>query len=269
MDSFAQSRIGGLTVINMIKQNVLNKKGGIISIGLILVIWEIISHFTPPYLIPNLSTIFDSFLNVITTWKLIRHAFITVARILIALNVAFIVGALLSIFMGFFEKLEDYILPVLHFVMGVPALSWVVFSIIWFPEVEIRILFILVACCAPNYTLELHDAIKAIPKDLKEMMESFRPTRLQLFNKLILPSIVPAILTSWKINVGYATRVAMVAELVGATAGVGFQLLSAQELLDMPGAIAWTLVLFSFLLLSQFLLGSTERKLLSYRPGDK
>ena len=245
----------------------MNKKRGMISIGLLLIIWEISSHFVPPYLVPNLKTILEAFINVISTWKLVRHALITILRILVALNIAFLIGTLLSIFMGIFEKLEDYVLPVLHVIMGVPALSWVIFSIIWFPKVEMRILFILVACCAPNYTLEIHDAIKAIPKDLKEMLASFRPTRRQLFTKLILPSIVPAVLTSWKINVGYATRVAMVAELVGATVGVGFQLLSSQEMLDMPGAIAWTLVLVTFLLLSQFLLGRAESKLLSYRPG--
>ena len=252
-----------------IKNSILKKKGGVISIGIILIIWEISSHFLPPYLIPNLSTLLDSVLKIISSWKLIQHAFITIIRILVALSCAFLVGAVLSIVMGFYKKLEDYILPVLHFIMGVPALSWVVFAIIWFPKVEIRILFILVACCAPNYALEMHDGIKAIPKDFKEMLESFRPNRYQLFTKLILPSIVPAILTSWKINVGYATRVAMVAELVGATAGVGYQLLSAQELFDMPGAIAWTLVLVIFLLLSQLLLGKTERRLLSYRPSTK
>ena len=254
-------------MLNTIKDNIMNKRRGIISIGLLLIIWEISSYFVPPYLIPNLKTILDAFINVISTWGLVRHALITILRILVALNIAFLIGTLLSIFMGIFEKLEDYVLPVLHVIMGVPALSWVIFSIIWFPEVEIRILFILVACCAPNYTLEMYDAIKAIPKDLKEMLESFRPTRRQLFSKLILPSIIPAVLTSWKINVGYATRVAMVAELVGATVGVGFQLLSSQEMLDMPGAIAWTLVLVTFLLLSQFLLGRAESKLLSYRPG--
>jgi hypothetical protein len=49
----------------------------------------------------------------------------------------------------------------------------------------------LVACCTPNYTLEMHDGIKAIPKDHTEMLQSFRPTRWQLFTKLVLPSIVP------------------------------------------------------------------------------
>jgi NitT/TauT family transport system permease protein len=242
------------------------RKGGFISVGLLLVAWQISSFFVPPYLIPDLRTIFHSFINVIVSWDLFRHVLITITRVLAALTIAFLLGAILSISMGFFRKLEEYVLPVLHLIMGVPALSWVIFAIIWFPKVEIRILFILVVCCFPNYTLEMHDGIKAIPKDQKEMLQSFRPSRVQLFTKLILPSIVPAILTSWKINVGYATRVAMIAELVGATLGVGYQLLSAQEKFDMPGAIAWTLMLIAFLLVSQFSLKKTEDWLLSYRP---
>lgn len=247
-------------------KSITHKKGGFISIGLILVAWEISSHFVPHYLIPDLRTLLHSFLKVIFTWALLQQAFITILRVIVALIVSFLLGATLSILMGFFDELEDYILPVLHFIMGVPALSWVVFAIIWFPETETRILFILVACCCPNYTLEIHDGIKGIEKDLKEMLRSFRPSRYQLFRKLVLPSIVPAMLTSWKINVGYATRVAMIAELVGATTGVGYQLLSAQEMFDMPGAIAWTLVLIAFLLISQFFLNKTERRLLRYRP---
>lgn len=243
------------------------KKGGFISFGIILIAWEISSHFVPPYLIPNLSTLLDKFLEVLTSWKLIRHVFITVVRVIIALTISFMLGAALSILMGFVRKSEDYILPVLHFIMGVPALSWVIMAIIWFPDIESRILFILVACCFPNYTLEMYDGIKGIQKDLMDMLQSFRPTRLQLFTKLILPSILPAILTSWKINVGYATRVAMVAELVGATTGVGFQLLSSQEMFDMPGAIAWTLMLIVFLLVSQFSLEKIEHYLLRYRPS--
>ena len=245
------------------------KKGGIISLGLILVAWEISSHFVPNYLIPGIGSISGRFFEVITTWEFLRHAAVTVARVIISLIISFFLGATLSILMGYFRKLEEYILPVLHFIMGVPALSWVVMAIIWFPGVESRILFILVACCSPNYTLEMYDGIKGIQKEYMDMLQSFRPNRWQLFTKLILPSIVPAILTSWKINVGYATRVAMVAELVGATTGVGYQLLSSQELFDMPGAIAWTMVLIAFLLIAQTSLSKTERWLLRYRPSTE
>lgn len=243
------------------------KKGGVISIGLIIVAWQISSYFTPPYLIPSITEIFGKFFEVITHWTFLRQAVFTVARVIVSLLISFFIGAALSILMGYFRKLEEYVLPVLHLIMGVPALSWVVMAIIWIPGVEGRILFILVACCSPNYTLEMYDAIKGIQKDLMDMLLSFRPNRWQLFTKLILPSIVPAMLTSWKINVGYATRVAMVAELVGATTGVGYQLLSSEERFDMAGAIAWTMVLVVFLLIAQASLKKLESWLLRYRPS--
>ena len=53
---------------------------------------------------------------------------------------------------------------------------------------------------------------------------------------LIVPTIVPGILTAWKVNLGNAARVVVVAELVGATGGVGYELLRQQQLFDMAGA---------------------------------
>ena len=75
------------------------------------------------------------------------------------------------------------------------------------------------------------------------MTMSFRPSGWTLFSVLIVPTIVPGILTAWKINLGNAARVVVVAELVGATGGVGYELLRQQQLFDMAGAIAWTMQL--------------------------
>jgi len=43
----------------------------------------------------------------------------------------------------------------------------------------------------------------------------------------------------------------------------------AQELFDMPQAIAWTLVLVVFLLLTQFILLLIEGRLLRWRPAEE
>ena len=68
---------------------------------------------------------------------------------------------------------------------------------------------------------------------------------------MIAPAILPDILTAWKVNLGNASRVVVVAELVGATGGVGYQLLQQQQLFDMAGALAWTLQLVFFVLIVQ------------------
>jgi NitT/TauT family transport system permease protein len=82
---------------------------------------------------------------------------------------------------------------------------------------------------------------------------------------MILPSVLPEVLTAWKVNLGNAARVVVVAELVGATGGVGYALLQQQQLFDMAGALAWTLQLVIFVLIAQAVLSFVETVAFRYR----
>jgi ABC-type nitrate/sulfonate/bicarbonate transport system permease component len=190
----------------------------------------------------------------------------TALRIFAGLTGAFLLGGLLALLIARSRMLENYLTPMLIFLQGIPALSWVVIAIIWFHGVEFRIFFIMVLTTLPAFTFQILDAIRSMSKDLFEMTMSFRPSRWTLFRVLILPTIVPGILTAWKVNLGNAARVVVVAELVGATGGVGYQLLRQQQLFDMAGAIAWTLQLVIFVLAVQQTIVMVENWLLRYRP---
>jgi NitT/TauT family transport system permease protein len=67
------------------------------------------------------------------------------------------------------------------------------------------------------------------------------------------------------VNLGNASRVVVVAELVGATGGVGYELLQQQQIFDMAGALAWTLQLVFFVLVTQRVLSLIERYAFRYR----
>ena len=178
---------------------------------------------------------------------------------------AFILGGILALLIGQSKTMENFIAPVLTFFQGIPALSWVVFAIIWFHGIEFRVLFIMVMTTLPAFTFQILDAFRSMSKDLYEMTMSFRPRRWTLFRFLIVPTIVPGILTAWKVNLGNAARVVVVAELVGATGGVGYQLLRQQQLFDMAGAMAWTLQLVLFVLVVQQTINAIETWALRYR----
>ena len=99
------------------------------------------------------------------------------------------------------------------------------------------------------------------------MALSFRPSRYDLIRVLVVPTVLPGILTAWKVNLGNAARVVVVAELVGATGGIGYALLQQQQIFDMAGAIAWTLVLVIFVLVVQRVITLIEDRVLRYRPA--
>jgi NitT/TauT family transport system permease protein len=229
------------------------------------VLWQIASTFLPPFLFPSLVDVFWRCVGIFREWPEFVHVLATVARILAGLAGAFVIGAVLALVMVRSRLLDKFLSPILTFFQGIPALSWVVFAIIWMHGIESRIFFIMVLTTLPAFTFQVIGALRAMSKDLSEMVMSFRPSRWKMFRAMILPSVLPEILTSWKVNLGNASRVVVVAELVGATGGVGYELLQQQQLFDMAGALAWTLQLVLFVLIAQQLLTLLENYLFRYR----
>jgi NitT/TauT family transport system permease protein len=228
-------------------------------------LWQVASQFFPPFLFPSLVDVFSRCIDIFLSWSQLSDVLATVGRILAGLAGAFVIGALLAVLMFRSRAVNEFLSPILTLFQGIPALSWVVFAIIWFHGIEPRIFFIMVMTTLPAFTFQVLDAYRAMSKDLFEMTLSFRPTRLDLFRTLIWPTVLPGILTAWKVNLGNASRVVVVAELVGATGGVGYELLQQQQIFDMAGAIAWTLVLVIFVLIVQGVITIIEKHALRYR----
>ena len=235
------------------------KRPLIIGLFVVAIIWEISTYYLPPIITPPLKEIALAFWAIFSDLDQLKHLLATGIRVLVALIVSFLMGALIGTLMGTFDKVREYARPLLHFIQGVPALSWVIFAVIWFASVEFRIGFIL-------FALYIESAVRAVSLDLIHLSQAFQANRLQQFRMIIIPSIIPEVISSWTVNLGAGVRVAMVAELIGSTLGVGFQLLNSQAVFDMAGAIAWTLSLVMLLSIFQGIISLTELRLLSWRP---
>jgi NitT/TauT family transport system permease protein len=231
----------------------------------VILLWQFASLFFPRFLFPSLIDVFWRCIDIFSSGAMFGDVLATVFRILAGLAGAFIVGGLLALVMVRSRVVDNFLSPILTLFQGIPALSWVVFAIIWFHGVEFRIFFIMVMTTLPAFTFQVLGALRAMSRDLMEMVFSFRPTRIKLFRVMIAPAILPDILTAWKVNLGNASRVVVVAELVGATGGVGYQLLQQQQLFAMAGALAWTLQLVFFVLIVQGALTLIENIAFRYR----
>ncbi|MFN3890288.1 MAG: ABC transporter permease [Beijerinckiaceae bacterium] len=231
--------------------------------------WQIASFGLPRYLVPPLTDVFWRTIDIFLDWTQFRSALATASRILAGLVGAFVIGVALAFLMERSRAADKFLGPILNFFQGIPALSWVVFAIIWFKGIESRILFIMVITTLPAFSFQILGALRGMSKDLLEMTLSFRPTRWKMFKVMILPAITPDILTAWRVNLGNASRVVVVAELVGATGGVGYELLQQQQLFDMAGALAWTLQLVFFVLLTQKVISLIEAWAFKYRAQSE
>ena len=236
-----------------------------VSLLIFAVCWETLSHLSPllgipPFAVPSFATIARSMASIT-----MLDVAVTLARVIAALLASFALGLVLAMAMYRSEVLEKYLHPLVRILMAVPVVSWILFAVLWFPGVEFRIAFVLVVVCGPVFLVDTLDAMRSVPRELRQMMRSFRPTTLQFFLKLMLPAIVPTIFTSWKVNISLAIRVVTIAELVGAVTGIGHQLSVAQELFSVADVFAWTVVLVVLLFLLEAIVARLEARLLRWR----
>ncbi len=215
---------------------------------------------TPDYVVPGWPAVARSLLKLNPTWILL-----TTARVLVALLLSFVLGFGLAVAMFLWKRVDDYGMPAIRILMAVPVICWILFAVLWFRGVEFRIAFVLIAVCGPIFVVDLLDGMRAIRQELKDMVRSMRPTRAQYFTKLIAPAVLSSILTSWKVNLSLAIRVVTIAELVGATSGIGYGLVVAQGLFSIADIFAWTLVLVLILLAGQQVVEVVERRCLRWR----
>ncbi|HWK94219.1 MAG TPA: ABC transporter permease subunit [Pseudolabrys sp.] len=227
--------------------------------------WEALSHLAPylgipPFAVPSLMKIGRS-IATITPLDIV----VTLARVIGALIISFVLGVLGAMAMYRSQTLDNYLHPMIRILMAVPVVSWILFAVLWFPGVEFRIAFVLVVVCGPVFLVDSLDAMRGVSRDLRNMMLSFRPTTTDYFVKLMLPAILPSVFTSWKVNISLAIRVVTIAELVGAVTGIGHQLSVAQELFSVADVFAWTIVLVALLFLLEALVARIEHRLLRWR----
>lgn len=235
----------------------------VVSLGLVAAI-QIASWFVPPYVIPAPIDILRATGRILSGD--LSNIGITALRLLIAVLFAMTTGVLLGIAMGTQPKIRPYLRSLVIIDTGVPALSWMLVAIFWFKDPEVRIFFILSVILIPFYALNIYDGIRALPKELVDMVESFRPNRWQVMRFLIGPHIVPYILLTTKSVIGYAIRMVIFAELVASAVGIGARMNLAQSTFHIDTIFAWTLLLVVFNLALQALVAALERIVLRYRP---
>lgn len=235
-----------------------------VVVALLIAAMQVASYFLPPFVMPPPLTILHASYNILTTQY--YHIGITAARLSVALLFAMALGVTLGIIMGIFPRIRPYLRALVIIDTGIPALSWMLLAIFWFSNPEVRIFFILSVILVPFYALNTYDAIRALPRDWVDMIETFRPSRWHVLRYLILPHIVPYVLMTTKAMIGYAVRMAIFAELLVSAIGIGSRMSLAQGMFQIHMVLGWTVILVVANMLLQAGINRIEKLLMKWRP---
>ncbi|NWA62825.1 taurine ABC transporter permease TauC [Pantoea sp. B9002] len=210
----------------------------LLSVGLLLLLWWAITALglVAPLFLPPPQVVLQKLILIAspqgfmdaTLWQ---HLGASLARMLVALFFAALIGIPVGIAMGLSPAIRGLLDPLIELYRPVPPLAYLPLMVIWFGIGETsKILLIYLAIFAP-VTLSTLAGVKNAQQVRIRAAQALGASRWQLLRYVILPGALPEILTGLRIGLGVGWSTLVAAELIAATRGLGFMVQSAGEFL--------------------------------------
>jgi len=237
----------------------------------ILFVWWLVTWagWVKPLFLPSPGAVLNKFIDVwtngFTNTPFLEHVGVSAARVFGAFLLACAIGIPLGIAMGMSPIVRGLFDPPLEFYRPIPPLAYLPLMIIWFGIGETsKVLLIFLSVLAP-VTLGARSGVKSAAIEQIHAAYSFGATRWQVMVHIILPSALPEILTAMRIGIGFGWTTLVAAEMVAATSGVGYMVLTASQFLQtstvVMGIIVIAVIAYGFDLFMRFV----ERKLVPWK----
>ena len=215
----------------------------ILTFVVIIVAWGgLVALFnTPIYLVPAPGDVIPALVN--NAGDLWANSIVTLIEIGagFGLTVVFAIPMGLAIALSMTTKQIAY--PVLVFIQLIPKIAIAPLFVVWFGfGIESKIFLVAILTFFPLLLASIA-GFQTLDDRLLYLTKSMGASRTQTFWKVRMPSALPVIFSGLKTAATIAATAAIVAEFVGANAGLGYRLLVASLYLDTPLIFAILLIL--------------------------
>lgn len=196
-----------------------------------------------------------------------RHLLLSLSRVLISLGIAAIVGTFLGV-IGFRIPSWNFffstiILPIIE---SLPPLAWTVVCVLLFGIGHINVIFIVVIILIQFFAVNVLQGIANVEDRYVEMARTYTDDTARLFRYVEAPMISPFFLSALRISYGVAWQVIVLAEMFGASNGLGYLVNEAYYALSINRVISLSaIIVIVFSLTDWLVISIVERTLKAWQ----
>lgn len=243
----------------------------LLSIALLLVLWWLVTAmgWVKPLFLPSPGAVVQKFMDIardgFTNTPFWQHIAISAARVFGAFLLACVIGIPLGLAMGMSPALRGILDPPIEFYRPIPPLAYLPLMIIWFGIGELsKVLLIFLSVFAP-VALGARAGVKSAAIEQIHAAYSFGASRWKVLRYVILPASLPEILTAMRIGIGFGWTTLVAAEMIAATEGLGYMVLSASQFLQTSTVIMGIVVIAAIAYLFDMLMRLIERRIVPWK----
>lgn len=188
----------------------------------------------------------------------------TIWRVLGGFILAAVLGVPLGIAMGAYKQVEAFFEPFVSFCRYLPASAFIPLLILWAGIGELQKLLVIFVGSFFQIVLMVAVTVGGARRDLVEAAYTLGAGRRGIVRRVLLPGAAPGIAEILRLVLGWAWTYVIVAELIGASTGIGHMIVQSQILVN-TGQIIFGIITIGIIgLISDFAFKAINRRLFAW-----
>ncbi len=217
----------------------------IVFLVLLISIWQLVASLKiyPSYLLPSPQDVLDTLIFGFNEASYMEAILQSLKRVIFGYLLAVSFGLFSGIAIARYSFLDNTIGATLTALQAIPSVAWVPLALLWFGISEAAVLFIVILEAFIPTALGVKTAVKTIPQVTIRAAQTLGAKYLDLYIRVILPAIVPQLVTSLRLSWAFAWRALIAGELFVTGAGIGQTLELGRSLADMSQVLSMILII--------------------------
>jgi len=208
-----------------------------LSVAILLAAWLLVTEmgWANELFLPKPQAVWGAFVKTMTKGyqgaTLIQHIGTSLFRILAAFALACVIGIPLGVLMGVSRDARALLNPLIEFYRPLPPLGLYTLLVMWLGIGETSKLSLLFLAGLPGIVISTIQAVSSVDPVYVRAAQSLGASRRDLLFHVYLPAAGPLILAGMRISLGFTYTVLVAAEIVAASAGIGWMIWDAAKFL--------------------------------------
>jgi NitT/TauT family transport system permease protein len=201
---------------------------GVVVTGL-LALWSLAVHMGRAPLMPSPWQVVVALGQLAADGRLARFTVASLFRVSWGLLAAALIAIPLGVWLGWSPRAERALGPALQLLRPISSLAWTPLAILWCGVGDLSAVFIIFMACFGPLMVSALNAVRKVLAVHLNAGRNFGLSTLGLLRHIILPSVLPQLLTGLRQTLGVAWMVVVMAEMMAVNSGLGFLILDARN----------------------------------------
>ena len=216
-----------------------------------LLVWELASDFgfIDSFFFSSPSLVMQCSYSMMLDGSLFVHIGVTLLETLISFLLVFLLGITTAMLLWYSDKLSEILEPYLVILNSLPKSALAPLLIVWLGTGIKTIIVAGISVAVFGSIISLYTGFHEVDKNKLTLIRTLGGNKRDSFMKVVLPSSIPTVISTIKVNIGLALVGVIIGEFLAARQGLGYLIIYGSQVFQLH------MVIMSIVLLCIIALG--------------